>query len=203
MVIKKEAKECISTISYHMLREDIVIIPTDTVYGFSAIPSTKTKEKISSIKMRKVSKHLIYLIAKKCDALKYIDTRYYSKETLETLLSLWPNALTIIFKSILNEGTIALRYPDNSWLQDLIIQVGSPIFSTSANISGQATINNIECLEKTFNKDVPLIVDGGIITGSSSTILDTTCKPFKILRKGNYVFSKEILEKLQISYVNE
>ena len=79
----------------------IVIIPTDTVYGFSGIVDLKsagttatayeTDAKIRAIKGRAETKPLIQLIAKP------EDLRLYTNDKIpDTLLSKWPGALTII-----------------------------------------------------------------------------------------------------------
>ena len=118
-------------------------------------------------------------------ALEHIDETFYSKFELDFFFSHWPNPLTIIYKGK-TEKTIALRCPKDEWLSSLLSNVGYPIFSTSVNISGQASMEKIEIIKKTFEKDVSLIVDAGDIKGKSSTILDVSERPFKVLRLGSY-----------------
>ena len=185
MIVKKEEKKCIAITSSFILKNEVVIIPTDTIYGFSGLPTTESI--LLNIKKRDESKKLIYLIEKPETALKYIDISFYTKRELDFFLSNWPNPLTIIFKSKI--GTIALRYPKDSWLTNLISSVGSPIFSTSVNISGSTSMQEITSIKNTFEKAVPLIVDGGDLKGMSSTILDVSKRPFKILRSGSYIIN--------------
>ena len=186
MILQKKEKNCISITSSRILNNKVVIIPTDTIYGFSGLPST---EKIlMNIKKREESKKLIYLIEKPEMVLKYIDISFYSKFELDFLLSHWPAPLTIIYKNK-TESTIALRCPKDDWLNSLLSSVGSPIFSTSVNISGTPSMEKIETIKNAFQKDVPLIVDGGDIKGESSTIIDVSKRPFKVLRKGSYLIN--------------
>lgn len=183
MIIKKAEKECIAIASKFLIEKKVVIIPTDTVYGFSGIIESSAEDMLYKIKNRNTNKKLIYLIAESHDSLKYIDTGFYNNRELEQLISLWPAPLTIIFKAK-NKGTIAFRCPDDPWLTSLISCIGCPIFSSSANISGTSTITNTQVLETTFEKEVALIVDGGTLIGVSSTILDASKRPFSVVRKG-------------------
>lgn len=184
MTIEKENKNCIAIASSILSNKGVVIIPTDTIYGFSSLMGME--EKLTIIKNRDVEKHFIYLIEKKDVATSYIDLSYYSKKELSHLLSFWPAPLTIIFRTKTKEGSIALRAPKDEWLQKLLHSIKLPIASTSANISGCKTIENVDALEKIFSSNVDLIVDGGHLKGCSSTILDAREKPFKLLRQGSY-----------------
>lgn len=183
MIVQKKEKKCISITSSLILKNEVVIIPTDTIYGFSGLPSSE--KDLMNIKKREKSKKLIYLIEKPEMALEHIDETFYSKFELDFFFSHWPNPLTIIYKGK-TEKTIALRCPKDEWLSSLLSNVGYPIFSTSVNISGQASMEKIEMIKKTFEKDVSLIVDAGDIKGKSSTILDVSERPFKVLRLGSY-----------------
>ncbi len=188
MILKKNDPQCIATISDYVLSGNIVIIPTDTVYGFSGLPVAHTKEKLALIKKRDKNKSLINLIEKKEEALRYIDKSYYSNNELKELLSFWPCPLTIIFiSSNQKEKTIALRCPKDAWLKKLLSNIGSSIFSTSVNISGYPSMKNLSNIKEAFYSDVSLIVDGGNLTSTSSTILDATKRPFSIIRQGSYI----------------
>jgi len=184
MIVKKENKECIAIASSILLNKGIIIIPTDTIYGFSALMDKE--EKIAELKNRDIKKHFIYLIENKEYALPYIELSFYSKKELSHLFSFWPAPLTIIFKSNIKEGSIAFRAPKDEWLQKLLHKIKTPIASTSANISGFSTIEDVEVLKTTFEESVDLIVDGGRLAGTSSTILDARERPFKVLRQGSY-----------------
>ena len=187
MTTKKKEKGSIAIAHRHLLDENVIIIPTDTVYGFSGMMGSKAEQTLCKIKKRDTKKHLIYLVADPHDVLEYIDTNFYTDEELAYLTSFWPAPLSIIFKTR-NKDTIAFRCPDDVWLRSLISSVGLPIFSSSANISGRTTITNILELETTFEKEVSLIIDAGIIEGLSSTIFDASNHPFSIIRKGSFQF---------------
>ena len=76
MICRKSDEESVLIAADYLRRGKIVILPTDTVYGFSGIVdgrhySFHTGEKIAAIKGRDESKQLIQLIAKPEDVKKY------------------------------------------------------------------------------------------------------------------------------------
>jgi len=191
MIIKKKESESIAIASKFLQEEKLIIIPTDTIYGFSGIMGSKAEDSLYKIKQRDKDKKLIYLIAHPSDLYKYIDTKFYTSEELEYLTSFWPAALTIIFKALAKEEkdsdtTIAFRCPKDTWLRTLIASVARPIFSTSANISGKPTITNVQELEMTFGSALSIVVDEDARNKLSSTILDASKRPFSVVRQGAF-----------------
>ncbi|CEM60679.1 Sua5/YciO/YrdC/YwlC family protein [Treponema phagedenis] len=168
-------------ITAELLREKkIVIIPTDTIYGFSGI-MPETADKIAAIKGRNASKQFIALIAKPEDYKKYTDISIPQK-----FLSLWPGPLTLIMR-LKNGNTQAFRCPNDNWLREVVEKTGKPIYSTSANRSGFPPLTDIEEIKQEFQQDVSLIVDAGKITGLASTIVDISGSEPKLLRQGAIV----------------
>ncbi|WP_294429503.1 L-threonylcarbamoyladenylate synthase [uncultured Treponema sp.] len=148
----------------YLRRGKIVVLPTDTVYGFSGIVdgrhySFHTNEKICQIKGRDEKKHLIQLLAKPEDIKKY------TRDVIpENLLEKWPGPLSIIVHTFAKDGnfeTTAFRCPGDEWLRGVIARCGAPIYSTSVNRSGSATLDNIQQIKNEFGKEVDLIVDDG------------------------------------------
>ena len=82
---------------------NIVIIPTDTVYGVSGIVSDdktfdkNVQKKIINVKGRDESKKMIQLISSPLDIYKYTNQKIPN-----SILSYWPGPLTIIVKSKCN-----------------------------------------------------------------------------------------------------
>ena len=66
---------------------------------------------------------------------------------------------------------------------EVIEKVGSPIFMTSANLSGKPVCQTIEEIEKTF-PNIDGILDGKVSYGQASTIVDCTSDDIKIIREG-------------------
>ena len=182
-------------------RGGIVIIPTDTVYGFSGIVDLKnagttanayeTDAKIRAIKGRAETKPLIQLIAKPEDLRLYTDD-----EIPDTLLSKWPGALTIIVHikkdsplaatAIPESETVAFRCPGDAWLREIIARCKAPVFSTSVNRSGQPVLDTTAAITSEFENEVDLIIDDGDKKGAlPSTLVAIENGQVKVLRQGS------------------
>ena len=170
----------------------VVIIPTDTVYGFSGIvdlknnPAFNTDGIIRKIKGRDEKKPLIQLIAKPEDIYLYTDVKIP-----ENIFKLWPGPLTVIVPvkegSPLAENcaTVAFRCPGDLWLRKIIEQCGAPLYSTSVNRSGSPVIETSAEIINEFEKEVAAIIDDGDKKGSlPSTLILLEKDGFKVLRQG-------------------
>ena len=73
MIVEKNDRNSIKIASEKLLSGEIVIIPTDTVYGFSGIvkPESNTDKKIREIKGREEEKPFIQLISSPEEIYKY------------------------------------------------------------------------------------------------------------------------------------
>lgn len=179
MILKINDSDCFQKCVDALRSEQVVILPTDTIYGFSGIvPSTK--DKIMKIKNRPSPKKMIQLIAKPEDVYKYTN-----QIIPDVFFNLWPAALTLIVRAKTGKDTIGFRCPRFKWLNDLIEAVGTPIFSSSVNISGSENLNNIAKIAEAFEKSVALIIDAGDKTAAPSTVVDLTLDEPMILRRGS------------------
>ena len=182
MILQKSDKNCLSSVSQALLQGKVVIIPTDTVYGFSGIVPV-SEDAIRRIKGRNELKPFIQLIADPEDIALYSPTIVPDK-----IRSLMPGALTVIVSTQNASGgraTTAFRCPDDEWLRSLIRICKAPLYSTSVNRSGAPVIGDVQTMEKEFGSEVFCIVDGGAQKQSlPSTIVDITGGEIKILRQG-------------------
>ena len=180
MVISKYQHNSVEITVEKLRNKDIVIIPTDTVYGFSGIVPW-TEDYIRQIKGREENKPFIQLIASPKDI------KYYTNEKIDKkYLSLWPGPLTIIVpQKEDNTKTIALRCPDDEWLRKVIEITGFSIYSTSVNYSGKEILSDIYDIVEEFDTDVALIVDDGDKRDSkASTIISIINGEVKLIRQG-------------------
>ncbi|MBP5328509.1 MAG: L-threonylcarbamoyladenylate synthase [Spirochaetaceae bacterium] len=181
MLILKNSPASEKTAAEYIKNGKVVIIPTDTIYGFSArVPDCA--DAVRKIKGREENKPFIELIAFPGDYQKYSDDRIPS-----VLLDLWPAPLTLIVrrKEVLGGGTVALRCPADEWLRKVIEYSESAVYSTSVNRSGCPALWKINDIMEEFEKDVPLIVsDGDKKGGVPSTIVNITGGAAKLVRAG-------------------
>ena len=190
MCLKSDPDSC--TKAAALLREGkILILPTDTVYGFSGIVDTPssgtsfhTDDRIRKIKGREGTKPLIQLIASPGDIRLYTDD-LIPKQLLEK----WPGALTIIVRNSLTSGrvgTTAYRCPGDLWLRRVISLCGGPIYSTSVNRSGFPVLDTVSGIVHEFEAETDLIITAGDTEGAlPSTLVSVEGGSVRILRQGN------------------
>lgn len=184
---------------------NIIVYPTDTVYGVGAsIDSIEGINKIYHTKERSFTSPLIALVSK----IEYIDKiaiiEKEKKEVIEKLAKeYWPGALTIILKKkesvpsimVSNGETVGVRIPNLKISQEIIQAAGGILPTTSANFSGEKTPKSFEEVNEKFKSKVDILVDGGKSPlGVESTIIDLTKDIPVILREG--VIKKESIEKV-------
>ncbi|MGP1594090.1 MAG: L-threonylcarbamoyladenylate synthase [Treponema sp.] len=176
-ILKTEANAA-KTVAALLQNEDIVIIPTDTIYGFSGVIG-KTAEKIAALKGRAENKPFVALIAQPDGIAPYTDF-----SIPKALRQLWPGPLTLIVP-IKTGGTQAFRCPADPWLQEVITRTGMPIYSTSVNYAGQPPFSDIDSIAAEFEDTVSAIVDAGVLHGQPSTIIDVCGAVPHIIRQGS------------------
>lgn len=160
----------------------IIIMPSDTIYGFLCLP--ELEEELRILKKRD-EKPFLYLISNFED-LNYFKIEYKSK--IDLLKRNWPGPFTFLLKNIEN-NIYGFRLPDWEVLRKIINQIGSPLISTSVNYSGQAAMNDINEIKNEFNNKVDLIVDDCLFKANiASSIIDISEKTYKIIRKGSAEF---------------
>lgn len=183
MIISKNNENSAQITAKILQNGGIAILPTDTVYGFSAVVDSDTAQKIRKIKGRAENKPFIQLIGEPDDIFDYTDD-FIPPE----ILTKWPGALTIIVhnkKSFDDEQTTAFRCPKDSWLRSIIKMCKSPIFSTSVNKSGCPILETPQEIQDTFENQVDLIVDDGEKKGAlPSTLIKLENGNVQVIRQG-------------------
>ena len=149
------------------LKGKIFVIPTDTIYGFSALSFDEIGiKKIYKIKNREKNKPLINLISSLNDLKKFkIKLNQRQKNFLEKI---WPGKISVILKD--KDGNkISFRIPKKRSLRNFIKKVG-PIVSTSFNISGEKFKKDLSEIDKF--PEIDFYIDEGNLNSSESTIIE-------------------------------
>ncbi len=174
-------RENIEEIASRFLRGEVGIIPGDTIYGISSAVSEEGRMRIYEIKERPKSKSFIVLMTKK-------QLEESSLTVPSSLLALWPAPLTCILGSS-DGSTLAVRVPDDEFLQALL-PLSGPLYSTSVNISGSDSLLSFDSILPVFGDKVDFIVRrDGKGESMSSTLVDCTEKPYRVIRQGSYIFT--------------
>jgi len=187
----KNLKEVNKKTAIIIKKGKIIVYPTDTVYGLICdAGNKKAVQKIFKIKRRSPKKPLPVFVKdiKMAKMLAKID-----KNQEKFLKKVWPGKTTVVLerrkgKKIygLDKKTIAIRTPKYKPLNDLLGNINYFLAETSTNISGGTNPSSIKDILSQFKgkKYQPdLIIDGGTLSKKSSTVIDLTKDPPKILRK--------------------
>ncbi|MGH2508288.1 MAG: L-threonylcarbamoyladenylate synthase [Ktedonobacteraceae bacterium] len=171
---------------------ELVVFPTETVYGLGADAFQPVAlAKIFVAKGRPFSDPLIVHIAE----LDALETLTSSIPEVVWLLAqtFWPGPLTLILPrgprvpQIVTAGmeTVAVRMPSHPVAEALIRALGAPIAAPSANRFMHISPTTAQHALADLSGRVPLILDGGPCTvGVESTILDLSAEIPTILRPG-------------------
>jgi L-threonylcarbamoyladenylate synthase len=189
--LKKIEKQKIGLIVDFLKLGKIIVYPTDTIYGLGCLADNKKAiNKIYRIKKREKKKPLIVLISSFKMLKKYF---LVDKKQEACLRKIWPGKISVILnkKTILpgelsgGLSSVAVRLPKSQFLTKMISKSGSPLVSTSLNLSGKKPVENVTNLSKYFTGSKPdFIVDGGVLLGEPSTLIDLRdIDNIKILRK--------------------
>ena len=172
-------------------RGDLVVLPTDTVYGVGADAfSPEAVQRLLDAKGRGRQKPPPVLISSPgtLDALA-TDVPEFAR----TLAAhFWPGALTLVchqqpsLRWDLGEtqGTVAVRLPMDSTTLAVLERTG-PLAVSSANRTSMPAATSAEEAEDMLGASVAVYVDGGESPGGEpSTIVDVTGPTARILRLG-------------------
>ncbi len=168
---------------------EIVGIPTETVYGIGVNPTSQTAvNKIFELKEREEDKPLSILISSFYDIHK-LGVVSTIPEVVELY---WPGPLTIIVETTLefsdgvgtkSPNTIGIRVPDNDLAIELL-KITGPLAVTSANISGNEDVKSDVDAQNIFGDAIKHYIKGEALHGSGSTIIDLREEGGRILREG-------------------
>lgn len=124
-------------------RGGIILYPTDTIWGLGCDPCCEAAvERLFALKHRPPAKAMLLLAADLDMAAEYVaDIPEKAKELavngLRPTTVIYPGARGIAKELIADDGSIGIRIPDYEFCRQLCRELGRPIVSTSANLSGQ------------------------------------------------------------------
>jgi len=171
---------------------EIIIFPTETVYGIGA--NALDEEAVGKIFIAKGRQADNPLIVHLADKRKIEEIAVVTNEVEQKLIdSFMPGPFTIILKkkdvipNIVSAGldTVAIRIPDSIIARGIITYTGVPIAAPSANVSGKPSGTSIEDIRKELESKVSAIIDSGLSEiGIESTVVKVINNVPVILRPG-------------------
>ena len=83
------------------------------------------------------------------------------------------------------QKTVGIRIPDSAICQAIVNELGHPLVTTSANISGQETPEDPREINDQLGKLVDAVIDGGISINEASTVISLLDDQIDVLRHGS------------------
>ncbi len=160
---------------------EVIAYPTEAVFGLGCDPDNEQAVmNLLGIKQRPISKGLILIAADYQQLLPYIDDNQLTTAQKANIQATWPGPTTWVMPASKNTphwltgdfSSIAVRVSAHPVVKQLCQAFGKPLVSTSANLSGQPAIDDIDTLRDQIGDKVSHIVPGSP---------DTTLQPSKII----------------------
>ena len=185
MIIYRDVEKKKSEILDEIESGAVFIYPTDTVYGIgcNALDSNAVKQ-IRRIKQRQKNPFSVIAPSKEWIRNNLVVEKKYVKY-LEKL----PGKYTLIFRmrnkscvaKEVSRETLGVRIP-NHWISKFAEELGFPIVTTSANISGKKPLAKIDKISGKMSKMADFAIDEGELKGKPSEVIDLSGKKPKKLR---------------------
>jgi len=193
-------------------RGQLVVLPTDTVYGVGADafdPEAVRRLLAAKGRGRDMPPPVLVSAATTLDALA-VGVPSYARALIEAL---WPGALTLVCRQQPSlqwdlgdtRGTVAVRMPDHPLALELLARTG-PLAVSSANRSGHPAALDADAAERMLGGSVAVILDAGPTRGAEpSTIVDVTGSPGRALRLGALSLGRlnEVVAPLGVEITDE
>ena len=174
----------INRVSEVLDKGGLIAYPTDTFYGIGCdLFNKKGIQLIYKLKNRPLKKPFSII----CDSLKEI-SRYgqVSNYAYKTMKRLLPGPYTFILEGtklvpkimLTKRKTVGIRVPDNRICLSIVRTLGRPIISTSAGL------DNPHLIQDNFSSHIDIVIDGGVLYPSPSSVISLIDDVPEIIRKG-------------------
>lgn len=183
--------DAISLTCAALVSGQLVVVPTDTVYGLACqwsnseaielLFETKGRPRHLGIPLLLADRHFMTTVGRDVPQMANVLAGKH-----------WPGPMTLVVhassaipSNLSPTDTVAIRVPDHKFTRELARAAGGAIAATSANLSGQAPATSAAEALELFDGQVAIIIDDGLSTlGVASTIVDCTSNPPVVLRHG-------------------
>ncbi|PQV45953.1 translation factor SUA5 [Jejuia pallidilutea] len=174
-IISKDIKKAVALLQ----NEELVAIPTETVYGLAGnIYSEKAIKAIFNTKQRPFFNPLIVHI----QSPEYLATivSHIPKKAQQLANAFWPGPLTLVLPKkdtipdVITAGknTVAVRVPNHPITLELLKQLPFPLAAPSANPFNRISPTTAQHVENYFRDTIQMVLEGGACkNGIESTII--------------------------------
>lgn len=169
----------------------VIVYPTDTTYGLGCdIFNKKGVKKIYQIKQRDPRKPFSFICADLSDVSNYAQVSNFAFKTMKRNL---PGPYTFVLEATrvvpdllaTRQRSVGIRIPANAIALAIVRELGHPLVTTSANLSGEEPLHDPELIHEQMGKMVDLVIDGGVQLGDPSSIISLVNDQVEVLRQGS------------------
>ena len=171
---------------------EVVVIPTDTVYGLACAPHLEESVRALSTLKSRSPEQPIAIVASSVDSLVECVPEL-PQRAIALARRLLPGPYTLVlpnparrFPWLCGAGaeTIGVRVPEIAGPARQVLEGVGLVAATSANLHGGLDPRSVADVPDELREAVAVIVDGGLLPGTPSTVLDLTGPEPRVLREG-------------------
>lgn len=169
----------------------VIAYPTDTTYGLGCdIFSRQGIRTIYQIKQRDARKPFSFICSDLSDAARYAHVSNVAFKIMKRHL---PGPYTFVLEAtrivpdslVTRQKTVGIRIPDDQIALAIVRELGHPLVTTSANLSGEEPLHDPHEIEQRMGRQLDLVLDGGIRLGDPSTVISLIDDRIEVLREGS------------------
>jgi len=167
----------------------VVVAPTETRYGLLARADKQMPTgRFLAIKPRSAGKPVAVFVGTVEMMMHYAEMNPIAQLLARVFL---PGPLTVVVpaigswdRMIVPNRTIGIRVSSSPVIQAIMERVDFPVTATSANLPGDDDNSDVASIAATLGDRVDLYLDGGVLLGAPSTVVDCSQDEPVILRQG-------------------
>jgi tRNA threonylcarbamoyl adenosine modification protein (Sua5/YciO/YrdC/YwlC family) len=168
----------------------LIAYPTDTTYGLGCnIFNRRGIKNIYQIKQRDARKPFSFICSDLSDAANYAQVSNFAFKLMKRHL---PGPYTFVLDATrivpdsltTRQKTVGIRIPDDQIALAIVRELGHPLVTTSANLTGATPLHDPVEIEASMGRMLDLVIDGGIRFGDPSTVISLIDDKIEVLREG-------------------
>lgn len=169
----------------------VIAYPTDTTYGIGCdIFDRRGVKGIYQIKQRDPRKPFSFICADLADVASYAQVSNFAFRIMKRQL---PGPYTFVLEAskivpdtlTTRQKTVGIRIPQDPIALAIVRELGHPLVTTSANLSGQSPLHDPIEIDQALGRNLDLVIDGGIRLGEPSTVISLLGDRIEVLRQGS------------------
>ncbi len=180
----------ISQVVQTLTQGGVIAYPTDSTYGIGCdIFNRRGIKNIYQIKQRDPRKPFSFICADLSDAANYAQVSNFAFKIMKRHL---PGPYTFVLDATrivpdsltTRQKTVGIRIPDDAIAMAIVRELGHPLVTTSANLSGESPLHDPAEIDLAMGRMLNIVIDGGIRYGDPSTVISLIDDKIEVLRQG-------------------